>query len=363
MTVPRNTTPGTSPGFARLLVRPSTNGCPPRGWASILQKRSVTRTDRFQNQMVVTGDSFHGVRLLSAKSARVIGVTALPRLYRPLSGFLTVSAVFSHPSLVALFHATSAHRILVFRAFPSSPAVISLDIRCSLVVSPAPRCVERTLHSSLPLLPVTRLSSLQRGTVSSSCRAPPDGIELHPPRPRNSRCTTSYGERSEQPGGLTRAIPPMGSSPPRGELQRHRASVGVDFRALIRRGVRSRSRVLPLDQADALLTFPPSEVCQLVRWALALPSSASNEDSRTFRCRLPHRGGPGYRSDRAWKELRRAPPTPCGFLTSLPTESHSPPVTSRTLFAPAVLAHDMVRSDLVMPPCRSLTVKQVTQPS
>jgi len=31
------------------------------------------RTDRFQNQMVVTGDSFPGVRLLSAESARVIG--------------------------------------------------------------------------------------------------------------------------------------------------------------------------------------------------------------------------------------------------------------------------------------------------
>jgi hypothetical protein len=114
------------------------NGCPPRGWASILQKRSVARTDRFQNQMVVTGDSFPGVRLLSAESARVIGCTALPRLYDPLSGFLTVSAVFSHPSLVALFHATSAPRILVSRAFPSSPAVISLDIQCSLAVSPAP---------------------------------------------------------------------------------------------------------------------------------------------------------------------------------------------------------------------------------
>lgn len=63
--------------------------------------------------------------------------TALPQLYRPLSGFLTVSAVFSHPNLVALFHATSAPRILVFRAFPSSSAAISLDIRCSLVVSPA----------------------------------------------------------------------------------------------------------------------------------------------------------------------------------------------------------------------------------
>jgi len=41
---------------------------------STVQSRSVTRTDRFQNQMVVTGDSFPGVRFLSAKSAWVIGV-------------------------------------------------------------------------------------------------------------------------------------------------------------------------------------------------------------------------------------------------------------------------------------------------
>lgn len=57
-----------------FLVRPSATRCPPRGWASILQKRSVARTDRFQNQMVVTGDSFLGVRFLSAESTRVIGV-------------------------------------------------------------------------------------------------------------------------------------------------------------------------------------------------------------------------------------------------------------------------------------------------
>jgi hypothetical protein len=89
-------------------------------------------------QMVDTRDSFHGVRFLSAESARVIGVAALPRLRLPPSGFFTLSAVFSHPNLVALFHATSTPRILVFRAFPSSPAAISFDIRCSPAVTPAP---------------------------------------------------------------------------------------------------------------------------------------------------------------------------------------------------------------------------------
>jgi len=115
---------------------------------SIYERKSTTRMGAhspeaishedgpFQNQMVVTGDSFPGVRFLSAESARVIGRAALPRLHHPPSGFRTLSAVFAHPNLVALFHATSTPRILVFRAFPSSPAAISLDIRCSLVVSP-----------------------------------------------------------------------------------------------------------------------------------------------------------------------------------------------------------------------------------
>jgi hypothetical protein len=76
----------------------------------------------------------------------------LPRLYRPLSGFLTLSAVFSHSGLVALFHATSAPRILVFRAFPSPPAAISLDIRCSLVVSPANERFRRTGITRRPYL-------------------------------------------------------------------------------------------------------------------------------------------------------------------------------------------------------------------
>lgn len=37
-----------------------------------------------------------------------------------------------------MFHATPAHRILAFRAFPTQPAAAPLDARCSLVVEPAP---------------------------------------------------------------------------------------------------------------------------------------------------------------------------------------------------------------------------------
>jgi hypothetical protein len=119
--------------FAGVRIRPSTTGIrhedghrcsrrdPPRG-------RTDSRT-RWHSQATPSWGSgpFGGISTGDRS-------TVLPRLYRPLSGFLTLSAVFSHPSLVALFHATSAHRISVFRAFPSPPAVISLDIRCSPVV-------------------------------------------------------------------------------------------------------------------------------------------------------------------------------------------------------------------------------------
>lgn len=60
--------------------------------------------------------AFHGVRFLSAESAQVIQCAGLPHRHGPLSAFLTLSAVFSHLGLVALFHATSTPRISVFRA-------------------------------------------------------------------------------------------------------------------------------------------------------------------------------------------------------------------------------------------------------
>jgi hypothetical protein len=104
--------------------------------------------------MDITGDSFLGVRALSAKSARASLSTALPQLCHPLSGFRTLSAVYSRPGLVALFHATSAHRISVFRAFSSPSAVVSLDTRCSLVVAPALAFIDRLDDRHVPLLSV-----------------------------------------------------------------------------------------------------------------------------------------------------------------------------------------------------------------
>jgi hypothetical protein len=173
----------------------------------------------------------------------------------------------------------------------------------------------------------------------------------------------SFGERPAQSEGLTRVIHPVCASPPTGELQRHRASVGVDFRALIRRGVRSRSRVLPLDQADALLTFPPSEVCQLDRWAFALPSSASGEGLVAFRRSLPS-------SRRSRVSIRPSlevtPKSPSNPLRVF----HLPP--NRVTFAlgdePRTIRADLafakpVRSVLVVPLCRPPAVKPMAQPS
>jgi hypothetical protein len=256
--------------FVRLLVRPS-YGCPPRGWASILQSRSVTRTDRFQNQMGVTGDTFLGVRFLSAESARVIGLAALPRLHQPPSGFLTLSAVYAHPYLVALFHATSTLRILVFRAFPSAPAVVSLDTRCSLVVTPACWFPRRTGSPSRPLPSFVRLAHLRRGTAPRSRHAPPSCARHRPRPPSDLRRMTDYGERPVQHEGLSRGVLSVRASPPTGKLQRPRASQGVDFRALIRRRVRSWQRVLPRHQVDALLTFSPFEVMPARPWGVRPP--------------------------------------------------------------------------------------------
>jgi len=138
---------------------------------------SFSRVDQSEDGSIPEEDGGHR-RLLPWGSAPFGGsssgdrVAALPRLRHPPTGFLTLPAVFSHPGLVALFHATSTHRILVFRAFPSSSAAISLDIRCSPVVSPAiqfhrrtgfpfgpchPSFVSPTMNGEQPRAPSTHL--------------------------------------------------------------------------------------------------------------------------------------------------------------------------------------------------------------
>lgn len=66
--------------------------------------------------------------------------TGLPPRHLPLSGFLTLSAVSSHRRLVALFRATSVHRLSAFRAFSAQSAATPLGAPCSHAVSrEAPR--------------------------------------------------------------------------------------------------------------------------------------------------------------------------------------------------------------------------------
>jgi hypothetical protein len=86
----------------------------------------------------------------------------LPRRHRPSSGFLTLSTVYSHLDLVALFRATSAHRILAFRAFPTQSAAAPLGARCSHAVEPSSglAAVAPVLwHSSVTIGLVGRTSS------------------------------------------------------------------------------------------------------------------------------------------------------------------------------------------------------------
>jgi hypothetical protein len=151
---------------------------------------------------------------------------------------------------------------------------------------------------------------------------------------------TGFGERPVQSKGLAHGIHSVCASPPSGKLQQHRASQGVDFRALIRRRVRSRTRVLSPVQADALLTFSPPRCADSIVGLSPSPRPLPVKVRPPFGGPLPHRGGPGYRSDRAWKRLRGAPSTPCGFLTSLPTDSRSPPGMGRGSFVLVTLAPD-----------------------
>jgi hypothetical protein len=83
---------------------------------------------------------------------RCLGCTVRSRGFSPPQRFSPIRALWlcftPHPPL----------GFLVFRAFPSPPAVISLDIRCSLVVTPASERFQRTGSPLQPLLPFTRLA-------------------------------------------------------------------------------------------------------------------------------------------------------------------------------------------------------------
>ena len=99
--------------------------------------------------------------------------TGLPRRYRPLSEFLTLSAVSSRLGLVALFRATSTPRILAFRALPAQPAVTPFGVRCSPVVSAGSGGLERARASPSPLVVAALPHLLLSGWRPPACPRSP----------------------------------------------------------------------------------------------------------------------------------------------------------------------------------------------
>jgi len=183
MTVPRNTgwTRG-SASYAFWSVH--LTRCPPRGWAPILQKRSVTRTDRFQNQMVVTGDSFLGVRFLSTESDRVIGVqcclgcTVRSQGFAPSQRFSPTRTLWlcftPHPSLGFRSSELIPHRQP--RYLSISVALLPFRQRPGVAGKPVPQVRPYRLSPASPIFN----GELCRVPVAHPCIAPDISLAGHP---------------------------------------------------------------------------------------------------------------------------------------------------------------------------------------
>jgi hypothetical protein len=264
---------------------------------------------------VVPRDSFHGVRFLSAKSAQVIGVRrCLGRTFRS-QGF-TPSQRFS-PTRAWWLYFTPLPPI-GFRSselFPHrQPRHLSMSVALLSFASLRGYPANWSPSSALAIRRRPRLLSVRSSPEIPSC--PSDSAGHHPCRPLRLRVVVGVGERSRSIQRVGARRSPGSPPPPFGEMQRHRASLGVDFRALIQRRVRSWGTGVIPRPGRCSLDLSPSEVCQLDRWTHVLPSSAFDMSTSVFRRASPHRGGPGYRSNRAWERLRRVPPTSYGFFTS-----------------------------------------------
>lgn len=91
------------------------------------------------------------------------------------------------------------------------------------------------------------------------------------------------GEWPVQSTWLTHGVHPDRASPAKGELKRHRASQSVGFKALIRRRIRTRHMGVTPRPGRCSPDLSPSGVCQLDRWACALPSSTFDTGVITLR--------------------------------------------------------------------------------
>jgi hypothetical protein len=194
---------------------------------------------------------------------------------------------FSRPSLVALFRATSAHRISAFRAFSSQPAVTPLDARCSHAVSASSGFARASSSSSVA--PTDGCSDATSRSSDRECLVRPSNPASEPQHQLVSRLTEVSKESSE------RLKPPTERM--RGLAQRRfpvrEWSFGVPFcrrepttteRCSDRKSVLERSQ-LNRRPSRCSLDLSPFEVCQSSRWAFALPSCACSALSRhTLRC-------------------------------------------------------------------------------
>jgi len=162
----------------------------------------------------------------------------LPRRRLPSSGFLTLSTVSSHRGLVALFHATPAHRISAFRAFPTQPAATPLGARCSRAVESAPAATSCPAATFAPafLLP-TDPTPLPSNTHLGSHKASRHGADIshvihqRTGRPNDERPTPARSIPTGRPGEHQQARLRASGATPAGE--------DPDFRALLRLSSRS----------------------------------------------------------------------------------------------------------------------------
>jgi len=198
------------------------------------------RTDRFQKQMVATGDSFLGVRFLSAKSARTIGAQRYLGCTVRTQGFSPSLRLSPVPAWWLYF---APHPPLGFRSSELFPHRQPRYLSIFVALLSSRQCPSDSSKPESPVHPYSH--SLDAPPVSGVLRRVPvahlcETSEHHPYRPPSVSWITGRGEWSVTHRGLTRGIHPVHASPSRGAWQRLRVSQDVDFRALIQRRVRSQ---------------------------------------------------------------------------------------------------------------------------
>jgi hypothetical protein len=199
---------------------------------------------------------------------------------------------------VALFHATPAHRILAFRAFPTQPAAASLDARCSHVVEsaptfagcPAPAIAPTSVHFAEP---TPRLSKFQPEYPCDHRTSADISHAAHrrTSKPNHERPTPALKRRRRTPKQAS-----TGSASD--QRSTTRAGMDPDSRALLRLSSRSlpgtvRHPEKPMLSWPSPPPRPTSSTVGLAPSPLALSNSASHPTPERAGA-PPNRGASGY---------------------------------------------------------------------